>query len=60
MNDNNFKLHIDDIALNDRGHYQCQAENLVGRSQQIFNVQVFGKYQRKKKYKSLKINKNIF
>jgi len=49
MNDNNFKLHIDDIVLNDRGHYQCQAENLVGRSQQIFNVQVFGKYQRKKK-----------
>jgi hypothetical protein len=41
MNDNNFKLHINDIALNDRGHYQCQAENLVGRSQQVFNVQVF-------------------
>jgi hypothetical protein len=46
-------------VLNDRGHYQCQAENLVGRSQQIFNVQVFGKYQRKNKNKSLKINKYI-
>lgn len=45
MDDNNIKLHINDISLNDRGHYQCQAENLVGRSQQIFDVQVYSKYQ---------------
>jgi len=44
INDNKFKVHIDNISLNDRGRYQCEAENLVGRSQQIFNVQVHSKY----------------
>ncbi|CAF0772843.1 unnamed protein product [Rotaria sordida] len=41
MNDNNFQLHIENISLNDRGRYQCQAENLAGRSQQIFDIQVY-------------------
>ncbi|CAF3856205.1 unnamed protein product, partial [Rotaria magnacalcarata] len=41
MKDNDFQLHIENISLNDRGSYQCQAENLAGRSQQIFDVQVY-------------------
>ena len=44
INDNNFKLSIKNVSLNDRGRYQCQAENLAGRSQQIFDVQVYSKY----------------
>ncbi|CAF0756370.1 unnamed protein product [Rotaria sp. Silwood1] len=40
MSDNNFQLHIENISLSDRGRYQCQAENLAGRSQQIFDIQV--------------------
>jgi hypothetical protein len=44
MSDHNFKLHIDNILLTDRGRYNCQGENLVGRSQQIFDVQVYSKH----------------
>ncbi|CAF2894680.1 unnamed protein product [Rotaria sp. Silwood2] len=40
MSDNNFQLHIENVSLSDRGRYQCQAENLAGRSQQIFDIQV--------------------
>lgn len=42
LSDHNLKLHIDHISINDRGRYQCQAENIAGRSEQIFNVQVYG------------------
>lgn len=42
LSDQNLKLHIDAVSINDRGRYQCQAENLAGRSEQIFNVQVYG------------------
>jgi hypothetical protein len=44
MSDHNFKLHIENTLLTDRGRYQCQAENLVGRSQQIFDVQIYSKH----------------
>ena len=37
------KLYIENISLIDRGRYQCHAENLAGRSQQIFDIQVYGK-----------------
>lgn len=44
IKDNNFQLHIKNVSLDDRGRYQCQAENVAGRSQQTFDVQVYGKY----------------
>jgi hypothetical protein len=50
MSDKNLKLHIENIALNDRGRYHCQAENLVGRSQQIFDVQVYSNYYIQNKF----------
>jgi hypothetical protein len=54
MNDKNLKLNIENISLNDRGRYECQAENLAGRSQQIFDIQVYGKS------KDFKINECLF
>ncbi|CAF0852080.1 unnamed protein product [Adineta ricciae] len=39
--DSNMKLYIENISLIDRGRYQCHAENLAGRSQQIFDIQVY-------------------
>lgn len=49
MTNNNFKLNMANISVNERGRYQCQAENLAGRSQQIFDIQVYGNYENKMK-----------
>jgi hypothetical protein len=57
MRDNNLKLNIENISLNDRGRYECQAENLAGRSQQMFDVQVYGKSNIAKDFK---INQYLF
>jgi hypothetical protein len=43
MSNENLKLRIENISLNDRGRYQCQAENVAGRSEQIFDIQVYSK-----------------
>ena len=52
IKDNNLKLHIENISLTDRGRYQCQGENLAGRSQQIFDLQVYSKKQMKERNKN--------
>ncbi|CAF1357382.1 unnamed protein product [Adineta steineri] len=41
IQDNNLKLYIENVSLIDHGRYQCQAENLAGRSQQIFDIQIY-------------------
>ncbi|UJR25150.1 hypothetical protein I4U23_006509 [Adineta vaga] len=41
IKENNMKLFIENISLIDRGRYQCHAENLAGRSQQIFDIQIY-------------------
>lgn len=38
--DENSQLYIINASLDDRGRYQCQAENLAGRSRQFFDVQI--------------------
>jgi len=45
ISEKNFQFSIENVTSTDRGRYQCQAENLVGRSQQIFDVQVYGNYK---------------
>ncbi|CAF3915835.1 unnamed protein product [Rotaria sp. Silwood2] len=60
MSDNNFQLHIENVSLSDRGRYQCQAENLAGRSQQIFDIQVHSKYQIPPEIHQTNINLNPY
>ncbi len=60
IKDNNLKLYIENISLTDRGRYQCQAENLAGRSQQIFDIQVYGKNELKQLQSEEKTKYSLF
>ena len=40
--DHHFRLQIDRVSVKDRGRYQCEAENVAGRSKQIFDLQIYG------------------